>query len=287
MTLRKNLLAVLAILLSACLCGCGGGTSSPAPVSAEGPIPSTQPPNTPVPPPPTNGPAPFRSFRVVETFPHDTSAFTQGLLFHQGRLYESTGLVGSSSLREVELETGATLRRVDNSPNVFAEGLALRQGRLYQLTLQSEQTFVWDLLTFQQVDVLPCPRPAWGLEWDGQNFLLSDGTANISVLDSESFAVLRTIPVTDDGTSVGLLNELELIDGLLWANRFLTDEIVAIDPNTGVVAFRLDLSSLIDRDAFNLGNNDVLNGIAYDSATGRIFVTGKRWPLLFQIALTD
>ena len=233
------------------------------------------------------GPAPILSFRVVNTFPHQRDAFTQGLLFENGRLYESTGLVGQSSLREVELSTGNVLRRQD-IPNVFAEGLASRNGVLYQLTLNSGQVLLWDRSTFNANSSLSIPSPAWGLTKVAlDSFAFSDGSSTIRFLDPNTMNETGRIQVTDDGVPVDRLNELEFIGGLIYANRFNTDEIVAIDPETGQLAFRIDLSGIIDKEANNLGPNDVLNGIAFDALTGRLFVTGKRWPSLFQIELVQ
>ena len=238
-------------------------------------------------PPPQGNVAPVLNVRVVNTFPHDTNAFTQGLLFANGRLYESTGLVGESTLREVELITGAVRRQVANDPTVFAEGLALRAGRLFQLTLGSGITNVWNLNSFTRETTTPTQVPAWGLTYieSSDRFVLSDGTSTLRYLTGDSFQETSTIQVTDNGAAVDSLNELEFVNGVILANRFLTDEIVGIDPNTGVVLFRANLAGIIDKQAEGLGGNDVLNGIAYDAGQDRLFVTGKRWPSLFQIEI--
>ena len=227
-------------------------------------------------------------FRVVNTFPHRTDAFTQGLVFENGRLLESTGLQGQSTLREVELLTGNVLRQQSLAPNLFGEGLASRNGTLVQLTLNSGQAIFWDKNTFTQTTTRPTPVPAWGLALtNADQFAFSDGTSTIRFLNPTDLTEIRRITVTDNGQQVNLLNELEFINGLLYANRFTTDEIVAINPNDGVVQFRINLSGIIDKQAFNLGINDVLNGIAYDTSLNRLFVTGKRWPFLYQIELVQ
>ena len=272
----KSLLLAFLAVSSLCIFGCGGSGDSLQDV-VETQIRQEQ----------NRGPAPVLSFRVVNTFPHQTDAFTQGLLFENGRLYESTGLVGQSSLREVELSTGNVLRRQE-VPNVFGEGLASRNGVLYQLTLDSRQVLLWDRSDFNALSTLNIPSPAWGLTKMAQDsFAFSDGSSTIRFLDPNTMNETGRIEVSDDGVSVNLLNELEFIDGLIYANRFTTDEIIAIDPLTGRVAFRINLSGIIDKEANNLGPNDVLNGIAFDALTGRLFVTGKRWPSLFQIELVQ
>lgn len=231
-----------------------------------------------------DGPAPVLTYQVNQQYPHQTDAFTQGLVFSNGRLYESNGLVGESNLRELELTTGDVLREVPNDPAVFAEGLALRGNRLFQLTLSSGIVNVWNQQTFVQETTLPSRNPAWGLAYmaDSDRFAFSDGTSTLRYLNA-NFEEVGSVPVTDNGQPVDLLNELEYVNGVILANRFTTDEIVGIDPPTGVLLFRVNLAGIIDKQAEGLGFNDVLNGIAYDPGQNRIFVTGKRWPFLYEI----
>lgn len=273
----KYALVGLGLALSVFLTGCdsGGGTDEIVVSNGNG-----QNNGNPVP----DGPAPILGFQVVNTFPHATDAFTQGLLFANGRLYESDGLAGQSKLREVDLTTGNTLRQVNNPANQFAEGLALRGGRLFQLTLDSGITNVWNQNTFGLETTIATRTPAWGLAHmaDTDRFAFSDGTSTLRYLDG-NFREVGSVPVTDNGTPVDMLNELEYVNGVILANRFLTDEIVGIDPSTGVVLFRADLTGIIDKQANGLGLNDVLNGIAYDANGDRLFVTGKNWPFLYQI----
>lgn len=237
---------------------------------------------------PPVGPAPVVTFDVVNTYPHATDAFTQGLLFDNGFLYESTGLEGQSSLRQVNLNNGQVIRQVDNDPTVFAEGLALRAGRLYQLTLDDGFANIFSQTTFALENTLPTRVPAWGLTYiaAGDRFVFSDGSSTLRYLNS-NLQEVGAIQVTDNGQPVTQLNELEYVNGVIMANRFLTDEIVGIDPLTGVVLFRANLAGIIDKQAEGLGFNDVLNGIAYDATLDRLFVTGKRWPLLYEVVLVQ
>jgi glutamine cyclotransferase len=232
------------------------------------------------------GPLPSRvapteyTYEVVARHPHDRDAFTQGLVYRNGKLFESTGLRGRSSLREVDLETGAVLRRVDVEPPHFAEGLAELGGRLYQLTWQSRLGFVYDATSFAPTGEFPYEGEGWGLTDDGRSLVMSDGTSVIRFLDPATFAVRRTITVTDEGVPVTNLNELEYIRGEIYANVWHTDTILRIHPRTGQVTGVIDMAGLLPPDGTPV---DVLNGIAYDADGGRIFVTGKLWPALFEV----
>lgn len=229
-------------------------------------------------------PAPTAGFEVVQSYPHDPQAFTQGLVYAQGRLFESTGQVGQSSVREVELGTGAVLRRREVPPPHFAEGLALRAGRLYQLTWKSQRGFVYDAATLQPAGEFTYAGEGWGLTVteDGRSLVMSDGTATLRFLDPHGFAVQRTLTVTDAGRPVADLNELEWVKGELWANVWLTKRIVRIDPGSGHVKGWVDLTGL-PLPEHHTGDEDVLNGIAYDAAAERLFVTGKYWSRLYEI----
>lgn len=222
------------------------------------------------------------TYEVVASWPHDPAAFTQGLIYRDGLLYESTGLYGSSSLRRVAPATGAVLRRVDVPSAYFAEGLTELGGKLYQLTWQSRKGFVYDFETFAQIGEFSYTGEGWGLTEDGESLIMSDGTNQIRFLDPETFEVRRTIRVFRGGAPVTRLNELEYIDGQIYANIWLTDYIVRVDPTTGWVTGWIDLTGLLPPDS---GNADVLNGIAYDAENGRILVTGKLWPRIFEIRL--
>ncbi|MFN0085720.1 MAG: glutaminyl-peptide cyclotransferase [Blastocatellia bacterium] len=226
----------------------------------------------------------FYGYEVVASYPHDTNAFTQGLVYHQGVFYESTGLNGSSSLRRVEIATGAVLRKIDVPSQHFAEGLALFNGRLYQLTWQSQRAFVYAEDSFNLLDTLSYVGEGWGLTHDGSSLIMSDGSDQIRFLDPATFNVLRTIHVDDNGRSIRNLNELEYIKGEIYANIWQTDRLVRIDPRSGRVTAWINLTGLLtpeDRQR----PVDVLNGIAYDEAGDRLFVTGKLWPKVYEIRL--
>jgi len=221
---------------------------------------------------------------VLHSWQHDPGAYTQGLLVHEGRLYESTGQEGESSLRRVELTTGAVQQKVDVARPHFAEGLVAFGGRLYQLTWKSGKAFVYDLATFAVRDTLEYYGEGWGLTTDGESIIMSDGTSRLRFLDPATFAVRRTVDVIDGQSPVSQLNELEYVKGEVWANVWTSDQIVRIDPKTGKVTGWIDLTGLLPR-AERTGREDVLNGIAHDAATDKLYVTGKYWPRLFEIVL--
>lgn len=222
-------------------------------------------------------------YEIVATYPHDPEAFTQGLVYDEGVLYESTGLNGRSSLRRVNLQTGEVMQRRDIDPQYFAEGLTLLNNNLVQLTWQSNKGFVYDKATFEPLREWTYPTEGWGLTHDGQQLIMSDGTATLRFLNAETFAVDREITVTDAGQPVVRLNELEYVNGEVFANVWQTDLIARIDPQTGRVLGWIDLSGLLT--PAERQGTDVLNGIAYDAAGDRLFVTGKLWPKLFEIKL--
>jgi glutamine cyclotransferase len=233
---------------------------------------------------PANGQVWRYSYEIVGTFPHDRAAFTQGLVFLDGKLIESTGLNGHSTLREVDLASGQVLRQVPVPDSYFAEGLAVLGGKAYQLTWQAQKGFVYDQTTFRLESEFSYTGEGWGLATDGHWLIMSDGTSTIRFLDPSTFKVQRTIQVTVQGRPVDQLNELEYIQGDIFANVWRTDYVVRIDPVNGAVTGVIDFSGLLlpaDRDT----NTDVLNGIAYDAANDRLFVTGKLWPKLFEVRL--
>lgn len=232
------------------------------------------------------GLVPVYTFEVVNTWPHDRRAFTQGLIFHDEVFLESTGQYGESSLRRVEPRTGRVLKKVDVARQYFAEGLTLFQGKLYQLTWTTRKGFIYDPATFQMQGEFTFDGEGWGLTHDGQNLILSDGTSQIRFLDPATFSIRKTINVTDGGRPVRELNELEYVKGEIYANIWHTDRIARIDPASGRVVGWIDLTGLLP-DAERDDEEAVLNGIAYDEATGRLFVTGKLWPKLFEIRLKN
>ncbi len=227
---------------------------------------------------------PIYTYDIVRAWPHDRKAFTQGLVFLDGVLLESTGLYGQSSLRKVDLETGNVLKKVDVPSQYFAEGLAALNGRLYQLTWQSQKCFVYDLETFRQEQEITYQGEGWGLTTDGHSLIMTDGTAQIRFLDPTNFTELRRITVMAHGQAVTNLNELEYVKGEIFANVWMTPAVARIDPGSGQVVGAIDFRGLLTREDLN-SDTDVLNGIAYDAARDRLFVTGKRWPKLFEVRL--
>ena len=222
--------------------------------------------------------------RVIARHRHQRDAFTQGLLWHDGSLYESTGLTGQSSLREVDLDSGEVRRRVD-VPGVFAEGLARVDDRLIQLTWQDEIAYVYRLSDFEKIGEHEYEGEGWGLCYDGQRLIMSDGSATLTFRDPETFAVTGSVEVTKLGRPLRRLNELECVDGKVWANVWTTDEIVCIDPSTGRVGMTVDASGLLDPQ--DRRGTDVLNGIAWLPERERFLITGKNWPWAFEVELDD
>jgi glutamine cyclotransferase len=231
-----------------------------------------------------NAVVPHYGYQIVNIWPHDPDAFTQGLVFRDGNLVESTGQEGRSSLRNVELQTGKILKKVDVPEPYFAEGLALLNNKLYQLTWQHQHGFIYDAQSLQKTGEFPYDGEGWGLATDGRSLILSDGSNRIRFLDPDSFRVTKTIAVKDGQTPISQLNELEFVNGEIYANIWHDDRIVAIDPETGRVTAWIDLKGLLQPgDAPD--PEAVLNGIAYDQSSNRLFVTGKLWPRLFEIKI--
>jgi glutamine cyclotransferase len=227
---------------------------------------------------------PADTYRVVHTYPHDANAFTQGLIYLDGHLYESTGLRGRSSLREEDLETGRIIRYQTLSSRYFGEGLTNWGNTLIQLTWQAHTALVYDLKTFRFLRAIPCPYEGWGLTQDGKNLILSDGSSKLYFLDPTSFREVRRINVTDRGSSVDQLNELEYIHGEIYANIWHKNRIAVISPANGNVLKWIDLTGLLLPGSVT-DPEAVLNGIAYDPTHDRLFVTGKLWPKIFEIKL--
>ncbi|HEX2080699.1 MAG TPA: glutaminyl-peptide cyclotransferase [Longimicrobium sp.] len=231
---------------------------------------------------PMEPPAPVVGVQQVRSYPHDSTAFTQGLVWRNGRLYESTGRYGQSSLRLVELETGRVLQRVDLGQQYFAEGLAALGDSLYQLTWKEGVAFVYDAATLRGVGQVQYAGEGWGLTSDGRRLIVSDGSSYLTFIQPSTFQIDTTLRVTDGGQPVDQLNELEWVRGEVWANVWHTPHIVRIDPATGRVKGRLDLTELLPvaRDP-----ESVPNGIAYDEAGNRLLVTGKLWPRVYEISI--
>jgi glutamine cyclotransferase len=219
--------------------------------------------------------------QVVQSYPHDRSAFTQGLVLNGKTLFESTGLVGRSTLREVEVATGRVIRSIDIPPPVFAEGLALVGTKLFQLTWQDGKVLTYDSETFKKTGEMPYRGEGWGLCHDGRELVMSNGSDTLTFRQPGDFAIARSLKVTMDGRPVPNLNELECVDGLVYANVWQTDTIVRIDAKTGRVLAAIDASNLLT--PAERSGTDVLNGIAYDPADQTFLITGKLWPKLFRV----
>jgi len=223
-------------------------------------------------------------YRIVNSYPHDPTAFTQGLVFVDGTLYEGTGLRGRSTLRRVELSTGQVLQQRELPPQSFGEGVTVFHNRIIQLTWQSGLGSVYDLGSFELLREFHYPSEGWGITHDGERLIMSDGTSVLHLLDPETYEEIGTIEVTGGNGPVPRLNELEYVDGEIFANVWLTDRIARIAPETGRVVGWVDLSGLLGEED-RREPVDVLNGIAYDAQHARLFVTGKLWPKLFEIEL--
>jgi glutamine cyclotransferase len=230
------------------------------------------------------GSVPEYTYKVINSFPHDPQAYTQGLVYKNGFFYEGTGLNGRSSLRKVRLETGEVLQRVDLSPEFFGEGIALLDGKVFQLTWKAHAGFIYDARDFHKLGRFSYPGEGWGLTTDGHDLYMSDGTPEIRVLDPVSFKEKRRIKVHDGATPIQELNELEYINGEIFANIWQTDKIARISRRTGTVVGWIDLAGILSP-VYRRTSDAVLNGIAYDANGKRLFVTGKLWPSIFEIRL--
>lgn len=222
---------------------------------------------------------------VVQEYPHDTESYTQGLFFHEGDMYESTGLHGKSTFRKVDLLTGEALEKMNFDKKYFIEGSVVMDGNLYILTWESRMAFVYDARTLEYKSSWKYPREGWGITTDGKQLIASDGTANLYFMN-ENFALDRKVVVRYEETPVRFLNELEYIDGRVWANVYTSDEIVIINPKDGRVEGVIDCRGLLPKN-LHTSSTDVLNGIAYDPENEKIYLTGKNWPRLYEVKLIE
>lgn len=234
---------------------------------------------------PVQAALPVFGYSIVHTYPHDPAAFTQGLLYRDGFLYESTGLNGRSSIRKVKLETGKVLQQKALPPEYFGEGLTDWNDALVGITWQTQTGFVFDLASFELRSKFTYPGEGWGLAQDGKQIILSDGSAILRRLDPVTLKEVGRVNVTADGIPLTQINELEWVGNELFANLWQTNTIARIDPVSGKVTGWIDLAGLLKSQGVDEGSADVLNGIAYDAKTKRLFVTGKLWPKLFEIKL--
>jgi glutamine cyclotransferase len=229
-------------------------------------------------------PTPVSRARVVNTYPHDRDAFTQGLQYENGALYEGTGLLGRSRLRKVQLETGRVLQEIAIPAEHFGEGIVVWKDRIFQLTWRSRVGFVYERDSFRLLRTLSYPGEGWGLTHDGRRLIMSDGSATLFFRDPDTFKEIGRLAVHDRGQPVPNLNELEYVRGEIYANVWQTDRIARISPDTGAVTGWIDLAGLLQPEDY-APEIDVLNGIAYDTKGDRLFVTGKHWPKLFEIKM--
>ena len=234
--------------------------------------------------PAANAVVPKYGYQIVNIWPHDSNAFTQGLILADGKLLESTGEEGRSSLRSVDLQTGRVLKKVDVPEPYFAEGIALLNGKIYQLTWQHHVGFIYDAQTFERAGQFNYTGEGWGLATDGKSLILSDGSNRIRFLDPSDFHVTKTITVLDNKTPIDQLNELEYVQGSIYANVWHDNRIAIIDPQNGHVTAWINLAGLIPAEELP-DPEAVLNGIAYDQANDKLYVTGKLWPRLFEIKI--
>ncbi|HEX6914190.1 MAG TPA: glutaminyl-peptide cyclotransferase [Chitinophagaceae bacterium] len=243
------------------------------------PGPDNPPVNTP--PEPSN-----ISYTVVNVYPHDTSAFTQGLQWYNGYLYEGTGLEGQSRLMKMKPEDGKPLQLVKIDDNLFGEGITILNNKIFQLTWQNHRVLVYDLATLKKIKEFNWDYEGWGITNNGKDLIISTGSNNLYFVDPETFRLLNTVGVNSNYGPLGSINELEYIKGKVYANVWGSDYIAVINPQSGAVEGRLDFTGLLEKSGKgSQGNENVLNGIAYDSVQNRLFITGKKWPAIFEVKL--
>jgi glutamine cyclotransferase len=271
------------IVVSFLFVGCDSAASSSGQASA---VPSATVSAAPTAAPSTApaGEIPVWTYEIINTYPHDSSSYTQGLIYRDDVLYESAGQYNESSLRKVDLKTGKVLKKIPVPGQYFAEGMTVFKGKVFQLTWREEKVFVYEPDTFRKTGEFTYEGEGWGLTHDGQQLIMSDGSSQIRFINADTFKMERRINVTLKGRPVEELNELEYIKGEIYANIYQTDRIVRIDPKTGQVLGMIDMTGILPGKSPDEMDN-VLNGIAYDEKGERIFITGKRWPKLFEVRL--
>ena len=228
---------------------------------------------------------PSMNYSIVNIYPHDTSSFTQGLHWYNNFLYEGTGLEGSSRLMKVNLKDGKIVQETKLDNTLFGEGITIMNGKIYQLTWKNNKVLVYDQSTFRKLKEFNWAFEGWGITNDGTNLIISTGTNNLYFVDPETFRLQKTVGVFNENGPLGELNELEYANGKIYANVWGSEYIVKINPETGTVEGRIDLSGVLQKHGLSTAGTDVLNGIAYDSAQNRFFITGKKWPALFELKL--
>jgi len=235
----------------------------------------------------SNPPPPAINYSVVKMYPHDTTFFTEGLIWYNDHLYESTGLEDQSRLVKTDLNNGRVVQEYKMQPSDFGEGIAILNGKIYQLTYQQHKVYVYDLATFKKIQEFTWPYEGWGMTTDGKHLIISTGSSNLYYVNPDNFKIENTVSVTNNYGPVGKINELEYVNGYIYSNVWFENTILKIDPQSGKVVGQLDMGNLVQNSGITLNdpNEDVLNGIAYDSTKNALYVTGKRWPALFEIKL--
>lgn len=226
-------------------------------------------------------------YNIVNVYPHDTSSYTQGLEWHNDTLFEGTGREGFSKLMTVDLKSGKPLKTLSLPENIFGEGITVLNNKLYQLTYTTHKVLVYDATTFKQMGEFDWDKEGWGLTNNGKELIISTGDSNLYFVDPETFKVLHIVGVTNNNGPVSMINELEMIDGFVYANLYLTNYIIKIDPANGHVVGQMDLTGILEQTGktADLQSGDVLNGIAYNKDSQSLYVTGKKWPVLFEMKL--
>ncbi len=222
---------------------------------------------------------------IVASYPHDTSSFTEGLIFHDNTLYEGTGLEGQSKLLKIDIKNGKVSKAVSLDPSIFGEGITILNNKIYQLTWQNHKVYVYEAKTLKKLKELNWEHDGWGLTNNGTDLIISTGDSNLYFVDPDTFKIRKIIGVTDNNGPVGNLNELEYVDGVIYSNIYLTDYIIKIDPANGHILGKIDLSGLLTKAGKQVDTEggNVLNGIAYDSTKKSLYITGKKWPLIFEM----
>jgi len=265
----------LCLFLTVCAASCQSSQTNSSPTQASAPAVAQTPAKL----------IPVFTATVIKTYPHDPKAFTQGLEFFDGHLYESTGRTGQSTLREYLLESGKVLRKVNLPENEFGEGLTIFDGKIYQLTWLSKKGFIYDQRTFKKMGEFPISSEGWGLTHDEASLILSDGSNQLKFIDPVNFTPTRTLEVYAGSEAVTKLNELEYLHGQIWANIWHDSRIARIDSQSGQVLSWIELAPLVNKEQRE--GEDVLNGIAYDATADRLVVTGKNWPELIEIKVSE
>jgi glutamine cyclotransferase len=225
------------------------------------------------------------NYNIVGTYPHDTSSFTEGLIWQNNTLYEGTGLEGQSKLMKLDIKNGKTVQSISLDPSIFGEGITILNNKIYQLTWQNHKVYVYDAKTLKKLKELSWEHDGWGLTNNGTDLIISTGDSNLYFVDPETFKIRRIIGVSDNNGPVGNLNELEYVDSVVYANIYLSDYIIKINPANGHILGKIDLSGLLAKAGRHVDTEEgnVLNGIAYDSTKKSMYITGKKWPLIFEM----